>query len=117
MSVENIGNVKQKAFWQVIKMAKNVDMVNGKMFPSLMKFAIPVIIANVLQAFYSIVSHIVVGRYESSVALGAVGSATPVVSVIMTIFWGMSLGTNVLAANAVGAGDQNVLKLLRIRVF
>jgi len=110
MSVENIGNVKQKAFWQVIKMAKNVDMVNGKMFPSLMKFAIPVIIANVLQAFYSIVSHIVVGKYESSVALGAVGSATPITSIIMTIFWGMSLGTNVLAANCVGAGDRRRLK-------
>ena len=93
-------------------MAKNVDMVNGKMFPSLMQFAIPVVIANVLQAFYSIVSSVVVGKYESSVALGAVGSATPVVSVIMTIFWGMSLGTNVLAANAVGAGDQKRVKTI-----
>ena len=67
-------------------MAKNVDMVNGKMFPSLVSFAIPVIIANVLQAFYSIVSHIVVGKYESSVALGAVGSALPIINIIQTIF-------------------------------
>lgn len=91
-------------------MAKNVDMVNGKMLPSMVKFAIPVVIANVLQAFYSIVSHIVVGKYESSVALGAMGSAGPVTQIIMTIFWGMSLGTNVLAANAVGAGDSRRLK-------
>ena len=91
-------------------MAKNVDMVNGKMFPSLMQFAIPVIIANVLQAFYSIVSSIVVGKYESSVALGAVGSALPIINVIQTIFWGMSLGTNVLAANSYGAGDMRRVK-------
>lgn len=93
-------------------MAKNVDMVNGKMFPSLMQFAIPVIIANVLQAFYSIVSHIVVGKYESSVALGAVGSVGPITSIIMTIFWGMSLGTNVLAANSFGAGDIKRVKVV-----
>ena len=95
-----------------MKMAKNVDMVNGKMFPSLMQFAIPVIIANVLQAFYSIVSHIVVGKYESSVALGAVGSALPIISIIQTIFWGMSLGTNVLAANSFGAGDMKRVKVI-----
>ena len=93
-------------------MAKNVDMVNGKMFPSLMSFAIPVIIANVLQAFYSIVSFIVVGKYESSVALGAVGSATPIINIIQTIFWGMSLGTNVLAANSYGAGDKKKVKTI-----
>lgn len=93
-------------------MAKNVDMVNGKMFPSLMQFAIPVIIANVLQAFYSIVSHIVVGKYESSVALGAVGSALPIINIIQTIFWGMSLGTNVLAANSFGAGDMRRVKVV-----
>lgn len=93
-------------------MAKNVDMVNGKMLPSLITFAIPVVIANVLQAFYSIVSQIVVGKYESSVALGAVGSATPVVQIIQTVFWGMSLGTNVLAANSYGAGDKKRLKVI-----
>ncbi|MBQ7986627.1 MAG: MATE family efflux transporter, partial [Clostridia bacterium] len=93
-------------------MAKNVDMVNGKMFPSLMQFAIPVIIANVLQAFYSIVSHIVVGKYESSVALGAVGSAMPIITIIQTIFWGMSLGTNVLCANSYGAGDMKRVKVV-----
>lgn len=104
--------VKQKAFSKVIVMAKNVDMVNGKMFPSLVSFAIPVIIANVLQAFYSIVSHIVVGKYESSVALGAVGSALPIINIIQTIFWGMSLGTNVLAANSYGAGDMKRVKII-----
>lgn len=93
-------------------MAKNVDMVNGKMLPSMIRFAIPVVIANVLQAFYSIVSHIVVGQYESSVALGAVGSAGPVTQIIMTIFWGMSLGTNVLAASSFGAGDEKRLKTI-----
>lgn len=91
-------------------MAKNVDLVNGKMFPSLVKFTIPVIIANLIQTLYSIVSGIVVGRYESSVALGAVGSATPVISIIQTIFWGMSLGTNVLAASSTGAGDSKRVK-------
>ena len=93
-------------------MAKNVDMVNGKILPSMVKFAIPVVIANVLQAFYSIVSHIVVGKYESSVALGAMGSAGPVTQIIMTIFWGMSLGTNVLAASSFGAGDTKRLKTI-----
>ena len=112
MAVENIGNRETESFLAGDFMAKNVDMVNGKMFPSLMKFATPIIVANVIQAFYNIISSMVVGQYESSAALGAVGSATPITTIIMNIFWGMSLGTNVLAANSMGAGDKKRVKII-----
>ena len=45
-------------------------------------------------------------------ALGAVGSAMPIITIIQTIFWGMSLGTNVLCANSYGAGDMKRVKVV-----
>ena len=79
-------------------MKKEIDMVNGKLLPEMTRFAIPIILSSVMQTLYNAADSLVIGRYGSSNALGAVGSAGPIVNIILSLFLGFAVGTNVLAA-------------------
>lgn len=91
-------------------MKRKVDMINGKLLPNMLLFAVPIILSGVLQTLYNSADSIVVGRYESSLALGAVGSTTSIINMVVSLFTGMSLGTNVLVARYYGAGDAEKTK-------
>ncbi len=92
-------------------MKKTVDMINGKIVKNMILFAIPVILGNVLQILYSSADSFVVGRYDSALALGAVGITSSIVSLFISLFVGMSLGTNVLVARFYGKNDKKMVKL------
>ncbi len=81
-------------------------MVNGKLLPEMLRFAIPIILSSVLQTLYNAADSLIVGRYESSYALGAVGSVGPIVNTLVNLFMGLAIGTNVTAARHFGAGDK-----------
>lgn len=91
-------------------MKKEIDMVNGKLLPEMIRFAIPIILSSVMQTLYSTADSLVIGRYGSSNALAAVGSAGPIVNIILNLFLGFAVGTNVLAARYFGAGDKKMVK-------
>lgn len=91
-------------------MKKEIDMVNGKLLPEMTRFAIPIILSSVMQTLYNAADSLVIGRYGSSNALGAVGSAGPIVNIILSLFLGFAVGTNVLAARYFGAGDKKMVK-------
>ncbi len=91
-------------------MKKEIDMINGRLFPQMMRFAIPIVLSGVLQTLYNAADSLIVGRYESSNALGAVGSVGPIVNVVLNLFMGFAIGTNVLSARYWGAGDKELVK-------
>ena len=49
------------------------DMSQGPVLKGLIRFAIPMILANLLQAVYSMVDMIVVGQFDGPAGLSAVG--------------------------------------------
>lgn len=83
-----------------------VDMTQGNIFKTLIKFTIPIIIANVLQTLYSAADMIVVGKFAGKESLAAVGSTTPAINIMITVFIGMSSATNVIVARKFGAGNK-----------
>ena len=91
-------------------MKKEIDMINEKLFPQMMRFAIPIVLSGVLQTLYNAADSLIVGRYESSNALGAVGTVGPIVNIILNLFMGLAIGTNVIVARYWGAGDKELVR-------
>lgn len=83
-----------------------IDMCNGSIMDKLISFSLPLMLSSILQLMFNAVDIIVVGRFESSQALAAVGSTTALISIFTNLFIGISLGANVLAARYFAAGRE-----------
>ena len=69
-----------------------VDMTQGSPVKQIVKFTIPMLLGNFAQQLYSTVDSIIVGRFVGDNALAAVGSATPIVMLMLVLFMGISVG-------------------------
>lgn len=83
-----------------------LDMTHGKLIPKVMVFALPLMLTSMLQLLYNAADVVVVGRFTGSEALAAVGSTSSLINLIVNVFLGLSVGTNVLVARDYGAGDR-----------
>lgn len=92
--------------------AKNIDMVNGPLFKSIIKFAIPLMFTNILPVFYHAADVVVAGRYAGREALAGVGSTGPIVSLLSALFLGIGAGVQIVISQALGSNDKNAPKSL-----
>ena len=83
-----------------------IDMTHGPLFGKIVIFSIPLMISNVMQVLFHVIDMIVIGRYAPHEAMAAVGSCGSLISTILSIFFGLSLGGNVLSARYIGARDR-----------
>lgn len=81
-------------------------MTSGKVMPQLIRFAVPILVANFLQQFYSIVDMMIVGQFTGNTGLSAITSASNLMVVLTCICIGLAVGGDVLVAQYVGAGDH-----------
>ena len=86
------------------------DMVKGSISKSLVAFAVPLVLGNLFQLAYNAVDGMVVGRFAGDGALAAVGTADPVMSLLILGVTGLCIGAGVLMSNFFGAGDYAQLK-------
>ncbi len=84
-----------------------IDMCSGSVLPKIIRFSLPLMFSSVLQLFFNAADIIVVGQYAGPTALAAVGSTGAVTFLIINVFMGLAVGTNVTMARAFGAGDTN----------
>ncbi len=73
-------------------------MCNGPLFSKLIKFSIPLVLSSILQLLFHSADIIVVGQYSGPTALAAVGATGSLTNLFITVFMGLSVGTNVLTA-------------------
>ena len=94
-------------------MAKSIfaptDMTVGAPWKSILVFTLPMLIGNIAQQLYNTVDSIVVGKYIGDNALAAVGSAGPIVNLLLVLFIGISAGANVMVAQYFGAKNREGL--------
>ena len=88
---------------------KRIDMCNGPIFSSVIKFTIPIIISAILQLFFNAADLIVVGRFCGSNSVAAVGATTSLITLIINFFIGMTAGAGVVISNAIGARDREAI--------
>ncbi len=86
-----------------------IDMTQGPIFSKLLKFSIPLIASSVLQLLFNAADVVVVGRFAGDNSLAAVGSTGSLVNLLINLFMGLSVGTNVIAANYFGAHKKDEL--------
>ena len=84
-----------------------VDMLNGTLADKMVKFALPLAASSILQQLFNAADLAVVGRFASSQAMAAVGSNSSVISLILNLFIGLSVGANVLVAGLIGKGQKD----------
>lgn len=85
---------------------RNMDMSSGPLLSKMLIFALPIMAMNMLQLLFNAVDMIVVGRFSGSHALAAVGATGSLINLIVTLFMGLSVGTNVIVAQDLGADKQ-----------
>ena len=83
-----------------------IDMVHGPLAGKLLVFAIPLMLSSILQLLFNAADVIVVGRWSGKEALAAVGSNTSLINLMVNLFVGFSVGTNVVVARDLGAGRE-----------
>lgn len=91
------------------KLFAQVDMTEGRPWEKIVLFTIPMIIGNVAQQLYNTVDSIVVGRYVGDNALAAVGSASPILNLLLVLFIGISMGASIMVSQYFGSRDRENL--------
>lgn len=94
-------------------MSKNrqIDMTNGPILGKFLIFSLPIIASGILQLLFNAADIIVVGKFAGDESLAAVGSTGSLINLLVNLFVGLSIGTNVVAANFFGAGKKKELEL------
>lgn len=86
-----------------------VDMTTGKPWEKIVAFMIPMLIGNIAQQLYNTVDSIVVGKYVGDNALAAVGSAGPILNLLIVLFVGISMGAGIVVSQFLGARKREEL--------
>lgn len=82
------------------------DLTEGTPWKRILEFAIPMLIGNIAQQFYNTADSIIVGKYIGDNALAAVGSASPILHLLLVLFVGISVGAGIMVAQYFGAKDR-----------
>lgn len=90
-----------------VKRKKEIDIVGGPILKSMILYALPLIATNLLQLLFNAADVAVLGIFSESGdgAVAAVGATGSLIQLIINLFVGLSVGTNVLVARCVGSGE------------
>lgn len=91
------------------KLFEPTDMTVGAPWKSIVLFSVPMLIGNIAQQLYNTVDSIVVGHYVGDNALAAVGSAGPLMNMLLVLFVGISSGIGIMVSQYFGAKSREDL--------
>lgn len=91
------------------KLFEPTDMTLGVPWQKILIFTIPMLLGNIAQQLYNTVDSIIVGKYVGDNALAAVGSAGPIVNLLLVLFIGISVGSSVIVSQYFGARQREEL--------
>ncbi len=91
------------------KLSSPTDMTVGTPWKGILEFTLPMIIGNIAQQLYNTVDSIVVGKYIGDNALAAVGSAAPILNLLLVLFIGISAGATIMVSQYFGARNRESL--------
>ena len=85
------------------------DMTQGRPWKRIMEFALPMLLGNFAQQLYNTADSVIVGIYVGDNALAAVGSAMPILNLLLALFVGIATGAGIVISQNFGAKDRNGL--------
>ena len=88
----------------------NQDLTRGPVMRSMLLFAIPMILGNLLQQCYNVADTLIVGRFAGTDALAAVGSSYSLMTFLTSILLGLCMGSGGLFSMRFGRRDEAGLR-------
>lgn len=88
-------------------MKKDYSLTEGVVWKSLLFFAVPIMLSNLLQQLYNAVDSSIVGTFAGSMPLAAVGSSGALINLLVGFFLGIASGASVIFAKYYGAGNTD----------
>lgn len=89
---------------------KQKNLTEGRILPTLLLFAFPMMLGNLLQQVYNITDTLIVGRFVGSEALAAVGSTYSLMTFLTSLIIGLCMGNGAIFSMKFGAGDLEGMK-------
>ena len=84
---------------------KDIKIIDGPVLPNMIRYALPIMLTNILQLFYNSADMFVIGNFcEDPNALGSVGCTGALINMILGVFIGLGAGVAVTLAQSIGAG-------------
>ena len=87
-------------------MKQHQDFTQGPILPVLLRFALPVLLALLLQAMYGAVDLQVVGRFGTAADISAVSTGSQIMHTVTTVITGLAMGVTVLLGQKIGEGNR-----------
>ena len=88
----------------------NKDLTRGPVMRSMLLFAVPMILGNLLQQCYNIADTLIVGQFLGKDALAAVGSSFTLMTFLTSILLGLCMGSGALFSIRFGQRDGKGLR-------
>lgn len=89
---------------------KQNNLTEGSILKTLLFFAIPFLIANILQSLYGAVDLFVIGKYCNAESVAAVSTGTQVTQIVTSLITGLTLGSTVLIGQYMGKKEYEKVK-------
>ena len=86
------------------------ELTHGPVMKTMLRFAIPMILGDLLQQCYNIADTLIVGRFLGADALAAVGSAFSLMTFLTSIILGLAMGSGTVFSIRFGQKDEQGLK-------
>ena len=87
-----------------------MDMCSGNLFKKIVVFCFPLMLMGILQLLYNTADLIIVSNFsDDPSALGAVGSTSSLINLVVNLFMGLSVGTNVICARYFGSKNEKAM--------
>ncbi len=95
-----------------------MDMTTGTIFNKLVRFSVPLMLMNILQLLFNAADIFVLGIFVNDNAVAAVGANSALINLIINLFIGLSVGSNVIVAMYLGGNNrQKVRENVGLSVF
>lgn len=86
------------------------DLTRGSITKTMLLFAVPMILGNLLQQLYNVADTLIVGRFLGPDALAAVGSSYTLMTFLTSILLGLCMGSGAVFSIRYGEQNQEGLK-------
>jgi len=87
----------------------NQQMLEGPLLPNILVYTVPIILTSLLQLLFNAADLVVVGRFCGSVSVAAVGATGSITALIVNLFIGLSVGSGVTVAHALGGQNSQAV--------
>ena len=85
---------------------KKVDVLEGNLYSSIIRYCIPLLIMGLVQKLFNAVDVMVLGVVADDVAVASVGATSNIVNLMLDTFLGLALGARIVLARLLGAKDE-----------